>query len=224
MEELVIEVERRTTAGKGSNRRLRQQGLIPAVVYGGGKETVPVVIDRHAVTELLRQETGRNTLFLLKMKGTKLERLAMLRDAQVDPRTQQYVHLDFIRVMKGQRVKVEVPVQLVGEAPGVKVGGFLNWQTRSLSLECPADQIPAVITIDLATLELGEHLPAGGVILPGDAKLLDDPHTVVVAIEAHGVKVAELGETAAEEAVAASEEPAEPEVIRRRKGMEGAGD
>lgn len=224
MGELVIEVERRTAAGKGSSRRLRQQGLIPAVVYGGGKETVPVVIDRHAVTELLRQETGRNTVFLLKMKGTKLERLAMVRDAQVDPRTQQFVHLDFIRVMKGQRVKVEVPVQLAGEAPGVKVGGFLDWQSRSLSLECPADQIPAAISVDLSKLELGEHLAAGDVALPPDAKLLDDPHTVVVAVEAHGVKVAELEETGAEEVVAASEEPAEPEVIRRGKGMEGAGD
>ncbi|MEP0773265.1 MAG: 50S ribosomal protein L25 [Acidobacteriota bacterium] len=224
MSELVIEVERRTSAGKGPSRRLRQQGLIPAVVYGGGKETVPVVVDRHAVTELLRQETGRNTVFLLKMKGTKLERLAMLRDAQVDPRTRQYVHLDFIRVMKGQRVKVEVPVHLQGEAPGVKVGGFLNWQTRSLSVECPADQIPAAITIDLSNLELGDHLAAGDVPLPGDAKLLEDPHTVVVAIEAHGVKVAEAAEAGVEETVAAAEEPAEPEVIRRGKGGEETGD
>jgi large subunit ribosomal protein L25 len=220
MSELVIEVERRTTAGKGANRRLRQQGKIPAVVYGGGKETVPVTIDRHAVTELLRQETGRNTVFLLKMKGTKQERLAMLREAQVDPRTRQFVHLDFIRVMKGQRVKVEVPVQLVGEAPGVKLGGFLDWSTRSLAVECPADQIPAAIPVDLSKLGLGAHLAAGDVALPPDVKLLDDPHTVVVAVEAHGVKVTELEETGAEAAVGAAEEPAEPEVIRRGKGAE----
>ncbi len=220
MAELVIEVERRATAGKGSSRRLRQQGKIPAVVYGGGKETVPVVIDRHAVTKLLRQETGRNTVFLLKMKGTKLERLAMVRDAQLDPRTQKFLHLDFIRVMKGQRVKVEVPVQLVGEAPGVKVGGFLDWPTRTLSLECSADQIPAAITIDLSQLELGAHLAAGDVSLPGDAKLLAAAHTVVVAVEAHGVKVAELEETGGEAAVAAADEPAEPVVIRRGKGAE----
>lgn len=224
MSELVIEVERRTSAGKGSSRRLRQQGLIPAVVYGGGKETVPVVVDRHAVTELLRQETGRNTVFLLKMKGTNLERLAMLRDAQLDPLTRQYVHLDFIRVMKGQRVRVDVPVHLVGEAPGVKVGGLLNWQTRSLSVECSADQIPAAITIDLSKLDLGGHMAAGDVALPGDAKLLEDPRTVVVAIEAHGVKVAEAAEGGVEEVAAAAEEPAEPEVIRRGKGAEGPDD
>ncbi len=224
MAELVIEVERRTTAGKGSSRRLRQQGKIPAVVYGGGKETIPVIIDRHAVTELLRQETGRNTVFLLKMKGTKLERLAMLRDAQVDPRTRQFVHLDFIRVMKGQRVRVEVPVHLVGEAPGVKVGGFLDWATRTLSLECPADSIPAAINVDISKLELGQHLAAGDVALPADAKLLDDPHTVVVTVEAHGVKVGELEEAEAEVAVAASEQPAEPEVIRRGKGGEEPAD
>lgn len=220
MAELVIEVERRTTAGKGCSRRLRQQGKIPAVVYGGGKETVPVIIDRHAVTELLRQETGRNTVFLLKMKGTKLERLAMLRDAQVDPRTQKFIHLDFIRLMKGQRVKVEVPVQLVGEAPGVKVGGFLDWPARTLALECSADQIPAAVTIDISKLELGAHLTAGDIPLPGDAKLLDAAHTVVVSVEAHGVKVGELAATGEEEIAAPAAEPAEPEVIRRGKAAE----
>lgn len=223
MAELVIEVERRTAVGKGASRRLRQRGLIPAVVYGGGKETVPVVIDRHAVTELLRQERGRNTLFLLKMKGTKLERLAMLRDAQIDPRTRQFVHLDFIRVMKGQRVKVEVPVELVGEPAGVKVGGFLDWPKRSLSLECPADQVPPVVTVDISRLGLGEHVAAADVPLPPGAKLLDDPHTVLVAVEAHGVKVAEAEEGAAE-AGAPAEEPVEPEVIRRGKGAEEAGE
>ncbi|MGZ4819007.1 MAG: 50S ribosomal protein L25, partial [Terriglobales bacterium] len=165
MAELVIEVERRSSAGKGANRKLRRQGLIPAVVYGGGKESVPVVIDRHAVTELLRQEKGRNTVFLLKMKGTKQERHAMVRDAQIDPITRQYVHLDFIRVIKGQRLKVEVPIVLEGEAEGVKVGGFLDWVGRTLHVECPAEDIPQAFRVEISHLQLSQHLTAADIPL-----------------------------------------------------------
>jgi len=214
MEELVIEVERRESTGKGVNRKLRKQGVIPAVVYGGGKESIPVVVDRHAVTELLRQEKGRNTVFLLRMKGTKQERHAMVRDAQIDPMTLQYLHLDFIRVLKGQLVKVDVPIVLDGEAAGVKVGGFLDWHGRTLHIECSAEAIPQAIHIEISGLGVGDHLSAGDVRLDEGLKLLDDPRKLLVAVETHGVKE--------EEPVAAAptEEAAEPVVIRRGKVVE----
>jgi len=219
MEELVIEVERRSSAGKGANRKLRQQGLIPAVVYGGGKESVPVVINRHAVTELLRGEHGRNTVFLLKMKGTKQERSAMLREVQINPRSQQFIHFDFIRVMKGQLVKVEVPVVLDGEAAGVKVGGFLDWVGRRLHIECAAESIPTAIHVDVTNLGLAEHITAADLTLPEGVRLLDDGHRMIVTVEAHGAKATEE-EAAAEAAAAAAAEAAEPEVIRRGKTVE----
>jgi large subunit ribosomal protein L25 len=221
MAEIVIEVDRRGSAGKGPSKKLRQQGLIPAVVYGGGKESVPVVVDRHAVTELLRLEKGRNTVFLLKMKGTKQERHAMVRDAQIDPITRQYVHLDFIRVIKGQRLKVEVPIVLEGEAEGVKVGGFLDWVGRSLHVECPAEDIPQSFRVDISHLQLSQHLTAADIPLPENAKLADDPHKVIVTIATPHAQ-AEEEEKAAEEgaAAAATEEAAEPEVIKRGKAVE----
>ncbi|MGE5235463.1 MAG: 50S ribosomal protein L25 [Acidobacteriota bacterium] len=217
MEELVIEVERRSSAGKGVSKKLRQQGLIPAVVYGGGKETVPVIVNRHAVTELLRQERGRNTIFLLKMKGTKQERHAMLRDAQIDPLTRQFIHLDFIRVMKGQLLKIEVPIVLEGESEGVKVGGFLDWLGRSLHVECQAETIPQALRVDVSSLEVGHHVAASDVQLPEGVKLVDDPHKVIVTIKAHGPKGLEEEVAAAPEAVT---EEVEPEVIRRGKTAE----
>ncbi len=217
MQELVIEVERRTSTGKGVNRKLRQQGLIPAVVYGGGKETVPVLIDRHAVTELLRQGKGRNTVFLLRMKGTKQERHAMVRDAQINPITRQYIHLDFIRVIRGQRLKVEVPIVLEGEAEGVKIGGFLDWVGRSLHVECLSDSIPQAIRVDISHLGLSQHITAGELQLPEGVKALDDPRRVIVTVATHGIKAEE--EVAAEAAPEAAAEPAEPEVIRRGKAV-----
>jgi large subunit ribosomal protein L25 len=225
MAELVIEVERRTSTGKGASRRLRQEGLIPAVVYGGGKdkETVPVVIDRHAVTELLKQEKGRNTVFLLKMKGTQQERHAMVRDAQIDPITRQYAHLDFIRVMKGQRLKVEVPVLLEGEAEGVKIGGFLDWVGRSLHVECPAEEIPEAFHIDISPLQLSQHLTAADIALPANVRLADDPNKVIVTIATYHAKAEEEEKAAVEAAAPAEgEEGAEPEVIKRGKAAEEA--
>ena len=218
MDELVIEVERRSSTGKGANRKLRAQGLIPAVVYGGGKEAVPVVIDRHTVTELLKQEKGRNTVFLLKMKGTKQERHAMVRDAQIDTLTRQYKHLDFIRVMKGQRLKVEVPVVLEGESAGVKIGGFLDWVGRSLHVECAAEAIPQSFHVDVSNLELGEHITAAEMALPEGVKLLDDPRKMIATVKTRGKEAEEVKPE--EAAVAEAEEAAEPEVIKRGKAVE----
>jgi large subunit ribosomal protein L25 len=218
MEELVIEVERRSSAGKGANRKLRQQGLIPAVVYGGGKEAVPVVIDRHTVTELLKQEKGRNTVFLLKMRGTKQERHAMVRDAHINPLTRQYMHLDFIRVMKGQRLKVEVPVVLEGESAGVKIGGFLDWVGRSLHVECAAEAIPQSFHVDVSSLELGQHITAAEMSLPEGVKLLDDPRKMIATVKTRGKEAEEVKPE--EAAVAEAEEAAEPEVIKRGKAVE----
>ena len=216
MEDIVIEVERRSSAGKGESHKLRREGLIPAVVYGGGKETIPVVVNRHAVTEILRGDHGRNTVFLLKMKGTKQERHAMVRDAQTDPRTRQFIHLDFIRVLKGQHVKVEVPVVLKGEPKGVKIGGFLDWMGRSIHIESPAESIPASIEVDISELDLGQHIAASDLTLPEEVKLLDDAHKMIVSVETHGAKAIE--EEAPVEAAPA--EAAEPEVIKRGKAAE----
>lgn len=220
MEDLVIEVERRDSTGKGVNRKLRRQGLIPAVVYGGGKEPAAVVVDRHTVTDLLKTEKGRNSLFLLRLKGTKTERHAMLHAAQQDPITHQFLHLDFIRVEKGQRVRVEVKVVLEGEPVGVKAGGFLDWGGRSLHVECAAESVPEAIKVDISHLGIGEHIVAGDLALPEGVKLLDDPHRVIVHVEAHGAGVKGVEEAAPE----AEETAAEPEVIRRGKATEEGGE
>jgi large subunit ribosomal protein L25 len=205
---------------QGREPQAASAGFDPSDRHGGGKdkESVPVVIDRHAVTELLKQEKGRNTVFLLKMKGTKQERHAMVRDAQIDPITRQYIHLDFIRVMKGQRLKVEVPIVLHGEAEGVKVGGFLDWVGRSLHVECPAEEIPQAFHVDISNLQLSQHLTAADIPLPENAKLADDAHKVIVTCAVHHVKLEEEVKPAEEAAAtAAPEEVAEPEVIKRGK-------
>jgi len=219
--DIVITVERRADTGKGAARRLRQEGRIPGVVYGGDKEPFAISVDRHSVQELLRQEAGGNTIFLLKLKGAKQERRAMIREIQIDPLTRQFIHIDFIRVTRGQKLNVTVPIELEGDCAGVRHGGLLDFVTREVQIEVLPRELPDKIVLDITDLEVEEHLTVGDLVdlLPASARLLDDPSRVVVTIAAPRGKTAE--EEAAEAAAAelVITEQAEPEVIHG-KGRE----
>jgi large subunit ribosomal protein L25 len=110
--EIVITVEKRPEQGRGSARRMRRVGQIPAVLYGGDRPPVSISVDEHSLRELLKQEAGENTIFLLKLEGTKEERRAMIREIQKDPISGHFLHIDFIRITAGQKVHVRIPVEL----------------------------------------------------------------------------------------------------------------
>ena len=224
--DIVITVERRKDTGKGAARRLRQEGRIPGVVYGGDKEPFAISVDRHSVQELLKQESGGNTIFLLKLKGAKQERRAMIREIQIDPLTRQFVHIDFIRVTRGHKLNVTVPLELVGDCAGVRHGGLLDFVTREVHLEVLPRELPDKITVDISELDVEEHITLGDLegLLPESARLLDDPARVVVTIAAPRGKTAEEEAAEAAEAELVITEMAEPEVIhgKGREEEEGA--
>ena len=222
-QDIVITVERRETTGKGAAGRLRREGLIPGVVYGGGKKPYPITVDRHAIQELLRQEAGENTIFLLKLKGAKQERRAMIKEIQVDPVTRRFTHIDFIRVVKGQALTVSVPIELTGDCAGVRHGGLVEFVTRSVDIEVLPREVPEKIEVDISELEIDEHITIEQIVgtLPESAKLLDDPSRVVVTVALPRVQklsAAEEEEAALEEELVITEQ-AEPEVIHG-KGKE----
>ena len=134
-ETMTIEVQPRETTGKNANRRSRAAGKIPAVVYGGGKESVSIEVDRKTLLDMLKGHAGENPIFLLKL-GDK-DRHAMIRHMDIDPLSRQVIHIDFQRVLMDQKVRVAVPVELTGTAVGVKVeGGMLDFVTREVHVEC----------------------------------------------------------------------------------------
>jgi large subunit ribosomal protein L25 len=136
MSELTLEVQKRESKGKNSNRQLRAQGRIPAVLYGGGRESVPLEVDRKTVLELLKKAGSENAVFLLKLGETGKERHAMIRDLQIDPLQRHIVHIDFQRIEMSQKVRVEVHVEVEGLPYGVKnEAGILDFVTRSLHVE-----------------------------------------------------------------------------------------
>lgn len=209
-ETMNIEVSPRQQTGKNANRRSRAKGKIPAVVYGGGRESVAIEIDRKTLMDLLRNHLGEHPIFLLKL-GDR-ERHAMIRNMQTDPVSRQVIHIDFQRVLLDQKVRVAVPVELVGTAFGVKTeGGMLDFVTREVNVECLPGDIPKHLDLDVTNLHVGQHAEAKDLPLPQGVTLLDEPDKVIVSL-GHGRL-----EAASE---AASEDRDEPEVIQRKKAEE----
>jgi len=203
---LNIEVNPRPETGKNANRRSRAAGKIPAVVYGGGKESVAIEVDRKTLLDTMKGHSGETPIFLLKL-GDK-ERHAMIRNMEIDPISRQVIHVDFQRVMMDQKVRVAVPVELVGTSIGVKTeGGMLDFVTREIHIECLPGDIPKHLEFDVTELHVGEHVVAGDVKLPEKVILLDEPDKVIASLT-HGRLETEADATG---------ERAEPEVIKKTK-------
>jgi large subunit ribosomal protein L25 len=220
MAELNLDVHPRQETGKNSNRRLRAQGLVPGVVYGGGREAVAIQVDRRKLLDLLRSTEGHNPVFLLQLSGTDKSRHAMIREMQVDPVSRRMLHVDFQRVLMTEKVKVAVHLELTGVPVGVKVdGGLLDFVTRELHVACTPDKIPTKLVIDVSDLHIGQHLEAKDVAIPEGVELLDEPGRVVALVAHHKVEAAPV--TAEEQLLEA--EAVQPEVIKRGKATEEEG-
>ena len=131
MAEVTLEVSKREATGKEIAKKLRRDGKVPAVVYGGRRDPVAIVVDRKSVSELIQKsEHGIRSVFLLKMAGTDQQRHAMIKEVTIDPISRKMTHIDFVRVVMDEKVKVTIPVHLNGTAIGVKEGGVLDFQIR----------------------------------------------------------------------------------------------
>lgn len=214
MAEVTLEVERREATGKEVAKKLRREGRVPAVVYGGHREPVAITVDRKSISELIQKsDHGVRSVFLLQMKGTDQSRHAMIKEVTIDPVSRKMMHIDFQRVLMDETVRVTVPVHLNGTAIGVKEGGLLDWQVRDIHIECLPNAIPDSIEVDVAPLGIHDYLRVKDLPLAEGVKVLDDPERVVVGVT-HAR--AEVTETPAEGAAA----PAEPEVIKKGKTEE----
>ena len=214
MAEVTLEVSRREKSGKEVAKKLRAAGKVPAVVYGGHKEPVAIEVDRKAVSELVQKsEHGVRSIFLLKMAGTDQQRHAMIKDIQIDPISRRMTHIDFVRVVMDEVVRVTVPVHITGTAIGVKEGGILDWQIRDLHVECLPNAIPDKIDVDVTALGSHDYLRVSDLKLPEGVKVLEDPERVVVGVTHARAEVVEV-------AAVAEAAPAEPEVIKKGKTEE----
>src|SRR5579883_133298 len=163
----------RSGTGKGAARSVRREGRVPAVIYGGGEAAAPISVNFKDVNQLINAGHFLTTIFELDVDGRK-ERV-LPRDYQLDVVTDRPLHVDFLRLKAGSRVRIETPVHVVNQdkAPGIKRGGALNLVLHAIELWAPAEAIPDSITIDLAGLDIGDSVHVSNIQLPEGCKPVD---------------------------------------------------
>jgi len=209
---ITIKAEKRDLTGKNAARRIRRSGKLPAVLYGNEVETIPLVLNKKDVFAILKSESGENTIF--KISYDDGEHDVMIKDFQQQITTDEILHVDLIRIAMDKAIRVAVPVELVGISVGVKSeGGFVDFVTREVDVECLPQNIPEHLEVDISALHLNQNLRVEDLTLPEGVEILTEPETVVVhieaPIEAEEEKVEEVEEIMAEEE--------EPEVIGREE-------
>lgn len=216
---LTITGEKRVEFGKNASRRLRREGKVPAVLYGGTMSNTPLVLQKKDIFNILRSESGENTIFKTSFDSGSID--TMIKDVQVDPVRDEILHIDLIRIAMDKAVKVSVPVEVKGESVGVKAeGGFVDLVMREVEIECLPSEIPDHLDIDISHLHLHQSIKVEDVAPPPGVTFVSDPHAVVVLIEAptKEEEVAVKEEEEGEVEVMAEEE--QPEVIKKEKEEE----
>jgi large subunit ribosomal protein L25 len=212
-EQLTLSAEARERAGKGASRALRNQGRVPAVVYGEKQEPLSVHIEEKALVKMLHTGHFMNSIVMIDVNGSQNRTLP--KDVQFHPVTDRPLHVDFLRIAEHATVTVSVPIRFVGEenSRGIKRGGVLNAVRHELELICDAAEMPDDVVIDLAGLEIGDSIHISHVTLPPgtSSAITDRDFTIATVVAPSGVK-AEAAEAAAAEAAEAGEEPEAGEV------------
>ncbi len=182
-ESYTLEAQTRDRAGKGTARALRRDGLIPAVIYGDKKDPTMIALEDRRLRKLLEDPGFFTHIWTIKA-GSKTEQ-AIARDVQTDPITDWPMHVDFLRVGKGTKIQVAVPVEFINQelSPGLKRGALLNVVRHEIDLICPVDSIPDHVTVDMTGFDIGETVHFSNVQVPeGLVPAIDDRDFTVATI------------------------------------------
>jgi large subunit ribosomal protein L25 len=211
MEKTKLKALERKSLTKSATRKMRKQGMIPGVFYS--KHTKPIHLDvaDKAINPLVF--TSKTHLISLELEGHD-EYECIIKDVQFDPVTDKVIHFDLLGLTKGEKISLEIPVQLVGSPIGVKEGGIIQHVMHKLEVECFPKNIPEHITVDISGLKLGDSIHVGDLRIE-EVEFLDPKESMIVQVTHPKIK-----EEAAPAAEAGAEEPTEPEVISKGKAEE----
>jgi len=208
----ILKATKRTSASTGQINKLRSEGFIPGVLYGGDKNNLNISLKKLHLQNIINTETFMSKVYDLSIDGNSEKALA--RDISYDPVSDEPIHIDFMRIAKGSQITLEIPVKFINsdKSPGLKKGGVLNIVRRKVELKCPAENIPGEIVVDLNNTEINSSLKISSVKLPENVLPTITDRDFVIATVASPTILVEPEKT--------EEVPAEGEVPV--DGVEGA--
>ncbi len=171
----------RDVIGK-ANRRLKEAGQIPAIVYGAGRESKPIALDRHEFELFMQHHGSGSALVSLKIEGENEPVDAIIKDMQMSPVKGSVLHIDFLAIKMDEVIESTAAIHFVGDAPGVKEGGVFLHDLRELMVEALPKNLPDYIEVDVSALELGHSISVSDVVAPEGVTILDDPETNVCSV------------------------------------------
>jgi large subunit ribosomal protein L25 len=213
MAEQSLAVQLRTGKGKEAARRLRNQGLIPAVVYGQREEAIPISLNPQQLAKALRGGAGERSLINLTIEGLQdgpVTKTVILKEKQVHPLKRTLLHVDLYTVAMDETIHVAIPVHLVGKSVGVELGGVLEQVLREIEVECLPGDIPSSIDVDVSALDIGDSIHVADITLE-KAKILVDPEQTIVTVVPPTIYEEPVVEEEVVEIEAAEEEKEEKE-------------
>ncbi len=214
-----LHAEVRAETGKNAAHRVRNNGLVPAIVYGGQEAPRPIAINESEFAKHYFSGTLLSTLFMLDVGGEKTR--VIPRDVAIDPVSDRPIHLDFLRLAEGARIALHIPVQFRGQdlSPGLKKGGVLNMVRHTVELYCPAENIPNSIEADLSEADIGDSLHISAFTLPeGVQPVIQNRDFTVATVAPPTTYVEEVPETEEEEVEGVEGEEVEGEVTEGEEG------
>ena len=217
MEKIILKASIREHKGKNACKHLRKEGQIPGVVYKEGNQGIHIKVDSKDLWHALHTEAGENAIITMDISNDKKQssKTVILKEMQVDPINDKFLHVDFHEISLKEKLKVKIPVVVKGEAIGVKENdGVLAQIVWEVEVECLPTDIPEHLDVNVDELQIGDAIHVKGIVVPGGVAVLDDPEQAVVTV--HPPKAEE---EVVEEAVA-EEGAEEPEVIKKGKKEE----
>jgi large subunit ribosomal protein L25 len=211
-QQVKLKAEKRTVIGRNAIKKIKQEGLVPGVIYGSQAEPIALQVESRALTNVLAHASSEHVLVELEIVdgGQSSSRLALIQEVQHHPLKRQLLHVDFHAVSATEKITSEVPIEAFGDPIGVRTfGGLLEYSLRSLEVECFPQDLPDIIRLDVSNLNIGESLHVRDIPLSSGVEALTDGDLTVVSVVASRV---------GEEVVETAEAPAAPEVITEKKG------
>jgi large subunit ribosomal protein L25 len=205
---------KRDETGKQAAKRARRAGMIPAILYGEAEKEICLQIDSQGLRNALKTPSGRNVILNLEVEGNGLGTLAMIKEIQQDPVDRDILHVDLQRISEEHEVTVSVSIELVGESPGVKEGGYIDQISYDVEVRVLPTKIPDKITVDISELEIGDTVLVSDLKLEA-GQILNEASAPVAAV--HTPIIVDIPETAVEE------EEEEPELVGEEKEEEEEG-